>query len=207
MIVSVGVGLVGARVMGTLNTAPVARKIVLPVLRDARVVLRGWQPQDVVALEAACGDPQIYRITTVPDRFTVEDALAWIGRQQAHADRGSGAVLAIVPISGERPVGMVGLFGLDEPGSTAQFGYWLVARWRGQGLASAAARLLAEWGFTERRLTAIQIDREPSNRASERVAEKLGAVVTGSRTAPFKGVDVELVRHTLNSPGRPTDRP
>jgi RimJ/RimL family protein N-acetyltransferase len=202
LIVSARVGLVRARAMGTLNTPRVACKIVLPVLRDAGVVLRGWRSEDVVALEAACGDQEICRITTVPDRFTVEDALAWIARQQAHADRGSGAVLAIVPLSGERPVGMVGLFGLDEPGSTAQFGYWLVARWRGQGLASAAARMLAEWGFTERRLTAIHIDREPSNRASERVAEKLGAAVTGSRTAPFKGVEVELVRHTLNAPAR-----
>jgi ribosomal-protein-alanine N-acetyltransferase len=183
-----------------LNTPAVTREIVLPVLRDDRVVLRGWRPEDVVALEAACGDPQICRITTVPDRFTVEAALGWIARQQAHADRGVGVVMAIVPVASERPVGMVGLFGFDQPGSTAQFGYWLVAPWRGQGLASAAARLLAEWGFTHRRLTAIQIDREPSNRASERVAEKLGAVVTGSRSARFKGAEVELVRHTLYSP-------
>jgi RimJ/RimL family protein N-acetyltransferase len=190
--------------IGTLNTRVVACPIVLPVLRDARVLLRGWRPEDVVALQAACGDPQICRITTVPDRFTVQDASAWIARQQAHADRGSGAVLAIVPLPGERPVGMVGLFGFDEPGSAARFGYWLVARWRGQGLASAAARLLAEWGFTHRRLTAIQIDREPTNRASERVAEKLGAVVTGSRSASFKGAEVEHVRHTLYSPAWPT---
>jgi RimJ/RimL family protein N-acetyltransferase len=182
-----------------------ADKIILPVLSDARVRLRGWRPEDVAALEPACGDPQICRITTVPDRFTIEDAGAWIARQQAHARRGSGAVLAIVPVSGERPVGMVGLFGFDEPGSTAQFGYWLVAQWRGRGLASAAARLLAEWGFRQRQLTAIHIDREPANRASERVAEKLGAVVTGSRSVSWGGAEVELVRHTLNSLASATD--
>jgi RimJ/RimL family protein N-acetyltransferase len=175
------------------------REIVLPVLSDARVVLRGWRPADVAALEPACGDPEIYRITTVPDRFTTEDARAWIGRQHQHARRGSGVVLAIVPRPGDQPVGMVGLFGFDEPGCTAQFGYWLVARWRGRGLATAAARLLAEWGFTQRQLTAIYIDREPANHASGRVAEKLGAVVTGTRSVPWRGVEVELVRHTLTS--------
>jgi RimJ/RimL family protein N-acetyltransferase len=177
----------------------------LPVLSDARVVLRDWRPEDALALEPACGDPQICRITSVPDRFTIEDALAWIARQRAYARRGTGVVLAIVPLPGERPVGMVGLFGFDEPGLTAQFGYWLVARWRGQGLASAAARLLAEWGFTHRQVTAIHIDREPANRASERVAEKLGAVVTGSRSVPLGGVEVGLVRHTLSSLAPATD--
>jgi RimJ/RimL family protein N-acetyltransferase len=64
--------------------------------------------------------------------------------------------------------------------------------------------LLAEWGFTHRQLSAIHIDREPGNRASERVAERLGAVVTGSRSVPYDGADVELVRHTLTAPTGPT---
>jgi RimJ/RimL family protein N-acetyltransferase len=184
-----------------------ANAAVVPVLKDDRLVLRGWRPDDVAALEPACGDPQICRITTVPDRFTIEDALDWIARQREYARRGSGVVLAIVPVPGDRPVGMVGLFGLDDPGSTAEFGYWLVAQWRGQGLASAAVGLLADWGFTRRHLTAIHIDREPANRDSERVAEKLGAVVTGSRSMPHNGVEFELVRHTLNAPNRRTTDP
>jgi RimJ/RimL family protein N-acetyltransferase len=180
-----------------------AGEIVLPRLSDGRVLLRGWRPEDVAALQPACGDPEICRITTVPDRFTIAQAGDWIARQKAHAQRGRAAVLAVVPLPGDRPVGMVGLFGLDEPGSTAHFGYWLVAQWRGQGLATAATRLLAEWGFTHRQLTAIEIEREPANRASEHVAEKLGAVVTGSRSAHWGGAEFDLVRHTLYSPALP----
>ena len=100
---------------------------------------------------------------------------------------------------------MVGLFGLDEPGLTARFGYWLIAGSRGGGLVSAATMLLADWGFTRLQLAAIQIDREPANRASARVAERLGAVITGSRRVQYQGAEVELVRHTLNSPSQPTD--
>ena len=177
-----------------------ACEIALPVLSDARVVVRGWAPEHAAALEPACGDRQICRFTTVPERFGIEDARAWIGRQQAHARRGNAAVLAIVPRPAELPVGMVGLFALDEPDSAGRLGYWLVAEWRGRGLASAAAALVADWGFTNRGLVAIQIDREPSNRASARVAGKLGAVVTGPHWVHYAGAEVQLVRHTLNSP-------
>jgi ribosomal-protein-alanine N-acetyltransferase len=157
-----------------------ACEIVLPVLSEPRVLLRGWEQEGAGALDAACGDPQICRFTTVPHRLTLEDARAWVARQPAHASNGTAAALAILPRSGDRPVGMVGLFGLDEPGATARFGYWLVAAWRGRGLARAATTLMAGWGFEHRQLTAIHIDREPDHRASARVAERLGAVLTGS---------------------------
>jgi ribosomal-protein-alanine N-acetyltransferase len=181
------------------------RELALPALSDRRVALRGWRQEDAPALRPACGDRQICRFTTVPQRYTIEDARDWIARQQTHARNGTAAVLAIVPLPGDWPVGMVGLFGLDEPGLTARFGYWLIAGSRGQGLVSAATTLLAEWGFTRLQLAAIQIDREPANHASARVAERLGAVITGSRRTQYEGVEVELVRHTLNSPNQPTD--
>jgi [ribosomal protein S5]-alanine N-acetyltransferase len=180
--------------------------LVLPVLSDERIVLRGWRRADPQALQPACGDPQTCRFTTVPRRYTIEDARDWIARQQAQARNGTAVVLAIVPLPDDRPVGMVGLFGLDEPGLTARLGYWLIAGARERGLVSAATTLVTEWGFTRSHLAAIQIDREPSNQASARVAERLGAVITGSRWVQYEGAEVELVRHTLNAPNRTTDR-
>jgi hypothetical protein len=67
-------------------------------------------------------------------------------------------------------------------------------------LAAAATALVAECGFVYRRSAAIYIDREPDNRASGRVAERLGGVVSGSRSVQYRGADVELVRHTLLAP-------
>lgn len=182
-----------------------AREFALPVLSDGRVALRGWRQADAPALRPACGDQQICRFTTVPRRYTIEDARDWIARQRAHARDRTAVVLAIVPLPGDRPVGMVGLFGLDEPGATARFGYWLTVASRGQGLVGAATTLVADWAFTRLQLARIQIDREPANHASARVAERLGAVITGSRLVQYEGAEVELVRHTLTSPSRPTD--
>lgn len=69
----------------------------------------------------------------------------------------------------------------------------------------AATTLVADWAFTRLQLATIQIDREPANHASARVAERLGGVITGSRLVQYDGAEVELVRHTLTSPSRPTD--
>jgi RimJ/RimL family protein N-acetyltransferase len=95
---------------------------------------------------------------------------------------------------------MVGLFGLDRGDGSARLGYWVVAGHRGHGLATAAARRLADWGFAELGLTAIHIDREVDNLASARLADKLGAVRRGSRPVQYEGATVELVRHTLVKP-------
>lgn len=180
------------------------REFALPALNDGRVALRGWRREDAPALAPACGDAEICRFTTVPRHYTIEAARDWIARQRAHARDGTAVVFAIVPLPGDRPVGTVGLFGLDELSATARFGYWLIAGSRGQGLAGAATALVAEWAFTRLRLTAIQIDREPANRASARVAERLGAVITGCRLIQHEGTQVKLVRHTLTSPSQPT---
>jgi len=94
---------------------------------------------------------------------------------------GSAVASAIAPLPDDRPIGTVSLPGLDEPGQTAQLGYWLITGARGRGLASAATTLVTEWAFTRSHLTAIQIDREPSNQTSARAAERLGAVITRPR--------------------------
>jgi RimJ/RimL family protein N-acetyltransferase len=139
--------------------------LVLPVLTSERVTVREWRSEDAESLQPACGDPDI-RFTTLHREYTPSAAHEWIGRQQAHVRDGTAVVWAIVPPGGDVPVGMVGLFGLSGPGSTARFGYWLTSAWRGRGLVSAATALVAAWGFSELGLTAIHIDREPANRAS-----------------------------------------
>jgi RimJ/RimL family protein N-acetyltransferase len=178
----------------------VAPALTVPELQADGCRLRGWRAADAAALKPACGDPEIARFTTVPRRFVLEDARAWVIRQRAHARNGTAIVLAIVPPPGDTPVGMVGLFGLRDGDGTARLGYWVVAARRQRGLATAAARRLADWGFTELQLAAIHIDREVGNRASARLAEKLGAVRRSSRWVQYEGATIELVRHTLPAP-------
>lgn len=49
-------------------------------------------------------------------------------------------------------------------------------------------------------LMVVRLDREPSNEASGRIADGLGAHNRGSYVDNLNGVDVELIRHELTRP-------
>jgi RimJ/RimL family protein N-acetyltransferase len=172
----------------------------LPTIVTGELTLRPWTAADAPALVEACGDEGICRFTTVPRRYSPEAAGEWLRRQAAHATAGSGIVLALVPAAEAQPVGMIGLFGLDQHERAARLGYWLIARARGRGLATAGACALARWGFETLALETIYIDREPENAASARVAAKLGTDPVGAREVRLRdGRSVSLIRHALRA--------
>jgi RimJ/RimL family protein N-acetyltransferase len=158
----------------------VAKPLELPTMARFGVELRPWRLTDAPALRDACGDEEIMRFTTIPGVFTEEAATDWINRQRQHAERATAMVLAVIDAGERFPVGMVGLFGLDRGDHTARLGYWLLNHARGRGLATAAARGLTDWAFDHLGLNQVIIDREPTNLASARGAEKLGARETGA---------------------------
>jgi ribosomal-protein-alanine N-acetyltransferase len=169
-----------------------------PTLETRGCKLRPWTLEDFSALRDACGDEDICRFTTVPRVYSEDAAIQWIRRQHDHAKNGTAIVLAIVPLESPEPVGMIGLFGLDQPEPVARFGYWLIARARGHGMATDAAHALGDWAFTGLDIEALIIDCEPSNRASARIAVRLGAMLTGSRWVRTGDTEVELHRYRLD---------
>lgn len=172
----------------------------LPTIAGFGLTLRPWQLTDAPALREACGDEDIMRFTTVPGVFSEAAATDWIKHQRQHAERGSAMVLAIVNTSERFPIGMVGLFGLDQADQTARLGYWLLSHARDRGRATAAARVLTDWAFQRLDLNQVVIDREPGNLASARVAEKLGATETGARLVEYRGCTLELIRCVIHRP-------
>lgn len=169
----------------------------VPTIAQSGLRLRPWALADAAALESACGDPDICRFTTVPHQYTQEAAAAWIRRQHERVSAGAGMVFAIEPEPLNQPVGMVGLFGLDEPGPAARFGYWILREHRGTGLAGKAVRLVASWAFEHLDIEIIHIDIEPRNEASQRVARAVGAMYERQLTRRLAGEDVVLQRFAL----------
>jgi ribosomal-protein-serine acetyltransferase len=75
----------------------------------------------------------------------------------------------------------VGLVGLDRisASGTANVGYWVRTGHTGQGIATAAVRLVARFGFEDLGLLRLELLIAVDNPASRRVAEKVGATFEG----------------------------
>ncbi|MEM1093800.1 MAG: GNAT family protein [Bacteroidota bacterium] len=111
--------------------------------------------------------------------YALSDSEAWVAsRPEA---RTNGEVLDFVLIDPLNDVllGSCALNHFDYSDMRASMGYWVRSGCAGRGLATAAARALAEVGLAELRLNRIEIQVAVGNRASQRVAEKIGATREG----------------------------
>ena len=75
-------------------------------------------------------------------------------------------------------VGGCGL-GIISPNWSANLGYWIRTGYTKKGYATAATRILAEFGIKELQLKRIEIVASVKNIPSQRVAERAGALKEG----------------------------
>jgi ribosomal-protein-serine acetyltransferase len=144
-----------------------------PPLTDGVIALRAFARSDVPWIVEACQDPEIPRFTLVPHPYEESHASEWIAGQTD--ERASGEALALAIVDGDEPLGSVGLLRIDWNHLRGEIGYWIAPWGRGRGAATRAVRLLAAHGFAACGLQRIEIIPYTDNRASQRVAEKVGA--------------------------------
>jgi RimJ/RimL family protein N-acetyltransferase len=96
---------------------------------------------------------------------------------------------------------------IDKPHLRANLGYWVRTSATRRGFATAAARLLARFGVEHLNLDRIEIVAAVDNIASQRVAEKLGAVREGVarhrlriHDVPYDAVVYSLLRAEIVPP-------
>jgi RimJ/RimL family protein N-acetyltransferase len=137
-------------------------------LRDDEVVLRPWTENDVPELVSAGNDPEIQHwIPVIPRPYTEADALAFVRGEVTPQQHESFAITWKGSV-----VGAIGM----TPGESknASIGYWCVPEARGRGFTTRALRLVCRWALDERELERLELITDPENKASQRVAEKVG---------------------------------
>lgn len=105
------------------------------------------------------------------ERFLADCATAWWGE--------TGFTFALIDPPSGRFVGTCTLMALQIDTHTANLGYWVHSGFTGRGIATAAARAVANYGLQERGLRRIEILAQTDNAASRRVAQKIGARFEG----------------------------
>jgi RimJ/RimL family protein N-acetyltransferase len=147
-----------------------------PELETERLRLRFWRESDVDPLLAFYRDPQsaaVYGEDIRRSDVWRRMALA-IGHWQL---RGFGPWV-LEDKATNKQAGLGGLWVPDGWGDV-EVGYGITPEFRGQGYAVEAARCVRDYGYREKGLKRLVSYIEPQNKASLRVAEKLGAVRDG----------------------------
>ncbi|MEW2295296.1 GNAT family N-acetyltransferase [Streptomyces sp. NPDC006743] len=145
-----------------------------------RLVLRPLDEDDVPALAAMMNDEQVAAWTDVPQPFTEEAALRWIGgHAPAERTAGRGLDLAVTEFLTQRLVGIVQLSKTNWHVRATELSY-IIAPWaRGEGYASEAALATAQWLFGDQEFERIELRTAAGNTASQQVAQKIGCISEG----------------------------
>ncbi len=140
--------------------------------------LRPYRLTDVEALRASADDPLVSRWMPAgfPQPYTRVNATGWV----CAALRGDPPAHYVIEVGGEF-AGSIGVMPHGgEKSGCAEFGYWLGRRFWGRGIASDAARLLADYALGEARaLRRLEATVFAPNAASARVLEKAGFRLEG----------------------------
>ncbi len=164
----------------------------VPVLHTPRMLLRGQRPDDTEPLMAAFADEGYARFITREHRpLTREEAwrpIATVPGMWAVSGYGQW-------IAEERDSGLaVGRLGPWQPEGWPDFeiGWTIFPQHQGKGYAVEGAAAAFVWAHEALgRDHAIHLI-DPANVASERVAQKLGAAITGSWDIPGGGGPVNI---------------
>jgi ribosomal-protein-serine acetyltransferase len=147
-------------------------------LTDGRIVLRPLNKQDdrllYEAIRESLGELIQWFPFCHPD-YSIKETRLWLKDRDAEWQAGIAYDFAIIDTKDGTLLGGCGINYIIKDFKMANLGYWVRKTHMGQGIAVAAVRLLAGFGFNELKLNRIEIMPDVNNRRSQRVAEKSGA--------------------------------
>jgi ribosomal-protein-serine acetyltransferase len=149
---------------------------------DMQVQIRPYQSGDVDPFFEAAQESvqEVYPwLPWCHPAYTRAEAGEWVERQIRAWEQGEEFEFCIVDPAGQ----LLGGCGLNQINSAHRFanvGYWVRSRAAGRGVASAAVDELIRFAREETELLRLEIVVAIENRASVRVAEKVGASLEGT---------------------------
>ena len=161
------------------------------VCATPRLRLRRLRPSDVDDVAAMVADPEQMRFYPRPK--TRDDVDVWLGSNIAVYDASGFGVWALESVPGDVFAGYCGIRPLTLDGRQEIELVWHVRKthWN-RGLATEAARTSVQLGLDRFGLSSLVAIIHPDNRASRRVAEKLG--MEEQRTLIHDGEPVVVYR-------------
>jgi RimJ/RimL family protein N-acetyltransferase len=148
-------------------------------LSDERLIVRPYHEDDVPLLFEAVREsiPEVSPwLGWCHENYSIVESREFIQSRAAKAQGDEWYSFGVFDRNDGRFLGGVGLNFINRVHQFGNLGYWVRTSATGKGVASRASRLVARFGLEELGLHRIEIVAAVSNVASQRVAEKMGAV-------------------------------
>ncbi|MDT5122931.1 MAG: hypothetical protein QOC96_2413 [Acidobacteriota bacterium] len=153
-----------------------------PVLSDGNILLRTFRAEDINALYEAARESINEISPWLPwchANYSIEESMSFVmAREEAWKNEDEYS-FAVVDAKTGMFLGGVGLNQFNRDYQYCNLGYWVRTSCARRGVASSAARMAARFGLEELKLQRIEIVVAIGNHASQRAAEKTGAVREG----------------------------
>ncbi len=147
-------------------------------LSDGAITLRPYTKKDAGVLFEAVRESLRELSAWLPfahERYDISESRDWIKQCPKDWKDGYAFNFAITNGADGAFLGGCGLNEINGRDRRCNLGYWVRTTATGRGIAPAATRLLARWGFETLKLRRIEIVVNTANARSLRVAEKSGA--------------------------------
>jgi RimJ/RimL family protein N-acetyltransferase len=148
-----------------------------PELETVRLRLRHWRESDVDPLLAFYRDPRSAAIYDSADA-TRSDVWRRMALAIGHWHLRGFGPWVLEDKATNRIAGLSGLW-FPDGWDDIEVGYGIAPEFRGQGYATEVVRQVRDFGYRKKGLSRLVSYIDPENKASIRVAEKLGAVPDG----------------------------
>ncbi len=149
-----------------------------PLLQDSKYTVRQFQPADALAFYEAVRESineLAYWMPWCSKNYALSDAEAWMQTTSDMWAAGAEYPLGIFDVTTDAVVGGTGVNHINRAYRIGNIGYWVSSKRSGEGIARFAAHQSAIFGFQKLGLTRLEIVVLTHNKASQRVAEAVGA--------------------------------
>ena len=150
----------------------------VPTLQYGLITLRKPEEQDILPLFEGVQDPIIPKFTRIPANYKMETAEHYVRERCPNGFTMRTELQLALEYEGKF-AGALSFHTIDLEDAKAEIGYWLTADVRGKGVATAATRLLTEYGFETigfHRIEALVVE---SNKPSLKVLTNSGYIQEG----------------------------
>jgi RimJ/RimL family protein N-acetyltransferase len=168
-----------------------------PVIRGERVFLRAAERSDIPAFVRWFNDARVLHHLAMRAPMSEAAEAAWFERMLA-AQGSTDYHFVVCVRDDDRPIGTIGLHGIDWPNGVAEFGIALgePSEW-GKGYGTDATRAISDFAFGELRLERLGLYVYADNERARRAYEAAGFRLEGTLRRALHQRGIRLDVHVM----------